>query len=109
MERTTSTSRSQSPDPDPRAQSPEDKDSLKKKKMNTCNERKQPEKVTVKSANKDHSKNKISKAKGTTLSKHTIKIYITVEKGLKVGRKMKVPHTEDKKCASKRRLGPFNL
>lgn len=73
--------------PDPRAQSPEGKDSLKKKKMNTCNERKQPEKVTVKSANKDHSKNKISKAKGTTLSKHTVKIYITVEKGLKVGRK----------------------
>ena len=68
-------------------QIPEGKDSLKKKKMNTCNERKQPEKVTVKSANKDHSKNKISKAKGTTLSKHTIKINITVEKGLKVGRK----------------------
>ena len=54
--------------PEPRSQIPEGKDSLKKKKMNTCNERKQPEELAVKSANKDHSKNKISKAKGTTLS-----------------------------------------
>ena len=69
------------PDPDPRRQglSEEEDEYLQREKA--------ARKVTVKSANKDHSKNKISKAKGTTLSKHTIKINITVEKGLKVGRK----------------------
>ena len=41
-----------------------------KKKLITCNERKQPKKVTVKSANKYHSKNKISKAKGTFHKAH---------------------------------------
>ena len=51
--------------------------------LSTCNEKKHPEKVTVKSEYKDHSKNRISKAKGTlhkapnilkTLSKHTTRI-----------------------------------
>ena len=36
----------------------------------TCNEKKQPEKVTVKSEYKDHSKNNISKPKGTLHKAH---------------------------------------
>ena len=43
----------------------EGKDSLKKKKMNTCNERKQPEKAPVKAGKKKHSGSKKSKAKKT--------------------------------------------
>ena len=43
----------------------EGKDSLKKKMTNTCNERKQPEKVPVKAGKKKHSGSKKSKAKKT--------------------------------------------
>ena len=43
----------------------EGKNSLKKKMMNTCSDRKQPEKVPVKAGKKKHSGSKKSKAKKT--------------------------------------------
>ena len=97
--------------PDPRAQSPEGKDSLKKKKMNTCNERKQPEELAVKSANKDHSKNEknIEGKRDYSLQTHSKDLYNRRKRSKSGKKEMKVPHTEVKKCASKRRLGPFNL
>ena len=97
--------------PDPRSQSPEGKDSLKKKKMNTCNERKQPEELAVKSANKDHSKNEknIEGKRDYSLQTHSKDLYNRRKRSKSGKKEMKVPHTEVKKCASKRRLGPFNL
>ena len=73
-----------------------------KKKLITCNERKQPKKVTVKSANKDHSKNKISKAKETlkhpqnSLQTHNKDQYNRMKRSKSGKKEMKVPHTEVK-------------
>ena len=49
----------------------EGKDSLKKM-MNTCNERKQPEKVPVKSGKEKHSGSKKSKAKKTIQTNNSL-------------------------------------
>ena len=77
-----------------------------KKKLITCNERKQPEKVTVKSANKDHSKNNISKAKGTlhkahkhpqnSLQTHNKDQYNSMKRSKSGKKERKVPHTQVK-------------
>ena len=77
-----------------------------KKKLITCNDRKQPEEVTVKSANKDHSKNNISKPKGTlhkahkhpqnSLQTHNKDQYNRMKRSKSGKKEMKVPHTEVK-------------
>ena len=87
--------------------------------LSTCNERKQPEEVTVISANKDHSQNKISKAKGilgkiddyaqNSLQTHKKTQYNSMKRSKSEKKERKVPHTEVKKCPWKRRLSRFNL
>ena len=77
-----------------------------KKKLITCNERKQPKKVTVKSEYKDHSKNRISKAEGTldkahkhpqnSLQTHNKDQYNSMKRSKSGKKEMKVPHTQVK-------------
>ena len=77
-----------------------------KKKLITCNERKQPEEVTVTAGNKDHSKNNISKAKGTldiahkhpqnSLQTHNKDQYNSMKRSKSGKKEMKVPHTQVK-------------
>ena len=72
----------------------------------TCNERKQPKKVTVKSEYKKHSKNRISKAKGTlhkahkhpqnSLQTHNKDQYNSMKRSKSGKKEMKVPHTQVK-------------
>ena len=74
--------------------------------LSTSSKRKQPEKVAVKSANKDHSKNKISKTKGTlhkahkhpqnSLQTHNKDIYNRMKRSKSGKKERKVPHTEAK-------------
>ena len=77
-----------------------------KKMLITCNERKQPKKVTVKSEYKEHSKNRISKPKGTlhkthkhplnSLQTHNKDQYNSMKRSKSGKKKRKVPHTEVK-------------
>ena len=77
-----------------------------KKKLITCNEKKHPEKVTVKSEYKDHSKNNISKPKGTlhkahkhpqnSLQTHNKDQYNRMKRSKSGKKEMKVPHTQVK-------------
>ena len=77
-----------------------------KKKLITCNERKQPEKVTVKSEYKEHSKNRISKPKGTlhkahkhpqnSLQTHNKDQYNSMKRSKSGKKERKVPHTQVK-------------
>ena len=72
----------------------------------TCNEKKQPEKVTVKSEYKKHSKNRISKPKGTlhkahkhpqnSLQTHNKDQYNRMKRSKSGKKEMKVPHTQVK-------------
>ena len=74
--------------------------------LSTCNEKKHPEKVTVKSANKEHSKNRISKPKGTlhkahkhpqnSLQTHNKDQYNSMKRSKSGKKEMKVPHTQVK-------------
>ena len=74
--------------------------------LSTCNERKQPKKVTVKSEYKDHSKNKISKPKGTlhkahkhplnSLQTHNKDQYNSMKRSKSGKKERKVPHTQVK-------------
>ena len=97
----------------------EGKDFLKKKMMNTCSERKQPEKAPVKAGKKKHSGSKESKAKKTVTKSpnHGQNPVKTQKKALKNRVKRSgnekeervVPHTRVKECVWKRRLSRFKL
>ena len=74
--------------------------------LSICNEKKHPEKVTVKSEYKEHSKNKISKPKGTlhkahkhpqySLQTHNKDQYNRMKRSKSGKKEMKVPHTQVK-------------
>ena len=74
--------------------------------LSTCNEKKHPEEVTVKSEYKDHSKNNISKAKGTldiahkhpqnSLQTHNKDQYNHMKRSKSGKKERKVPHTQVK-------------
>ena len=74
--------------------------------LSTCNEKKHPEKVTVKSEYKEHSKNNISKPKGTldiahkhpqnSLQTHNKDQYNSMKRSKSGKKEMKVPHTQVK-------------
>ena len=98
-------------------QGEEGKDSLKKK-LNTCNERKQPEKVPVKAVEKKkHSGNKKSKAKKTVTKapNHDQKPVKTQKKALvnrvkRSGNEKEervVPHTESKRVRLEEEAKPL--
>ena len=94
----------------------EGKDSLKKK-MNTCSERKQPEKAPVKAGKKKHSGSKKSKAKKTVTKapNHGQKPVQTQKKALvnrvkRSGNEKEervVPHTESKRVRLEEEVKPL--
>ena len=95
----------------------EGKDSLKKKMMNTCSDKKQPEKVPVKAGKKEHSGSKKSKAKKTVTKapKHGQEPVQTQKKALKNRVKRSgnekeervVPHTESKRVRLEEEVNPI--
>ena len=101
------------PDPDPRSQSPEPRRQglSEEEEEDEYLQREKAARGTCSQVSKQRpfQKQNIEGKRDYSLQTHSKDLYNRRKRSKSGKKEMKVPHTELKKCASKRRLSPFNL